>query len=164
MNATMTPTPTPVSPIKVGERAPDFTLKDQNGNVVTLASFQGKRNVVLVFYPLSFTSVCSVQMPGYSKEKPRFEDHDAQVLGISIDSAPVHKAFAESVGVDYPLLADFYPHGSVSAAYGVLRSEGYSERATFVIDKKGIIRYAEVHEIGKVPDRGPAIEALKALD
>src|SRR6267142_6521305 len=99
MNATMTPIPTPVSPIQVGERAPDFTLKDQAGNVVTLSSFQGTRNVVLVFYPLSFTSVCSVQMPGYSKEKPRFEDHDAQVLGISIDSAPVHKAFAESVGV-----------------------------------------------------------------
>ena len=166
MNATVTttPTPTPTSPIKVGEKAPDFTLRDQFGNAVTLSSFLGKRNVVLVFYPLSFTSVCAVQMPGYSKEKPRFEDHDAQILGISIDSAPVHRAFAESVGVDYPLLADFYPHGAVAAAYGVFRADGVSERATFVIDKKGIVRYAEVHPFGRVPDRGPAIEALKALD
>jgi peroxiredoxin (alkyl hydroperoxide reductase subunit C) len=155
---------TPSSPVPVGAIAPDFTLKDQAGNAVTLSSFRGKRNVVLVFYPLSFTSVCAVQMPGYSKDKPRFEDHDAQILGISIDSSPVHKAFAESVGVDYPLLADFYPHGAVATAYGVFRSEGFAERATFVIDKKGIVRWAEVHEFGKVPDRSKAIEALKALD
>ena len=153
-----------LSPAKVGTKAPDFTLKDQAGNTVTLSSFEGKRNVILVFYPLSFTSVCSVQMPGYSEDKPRFEDHDTVVLGISVDSGPVHKAFADQVGVDYPLLADFYPHGEVSSAYGVFRKEGFSERATFVIDKKGIIRWAEVHEIGKVPDRTKAIEVLKALD
>jgi mycoredoxin-dependent peroxiredoxin len=160
VNATMTQ-PTP---IQVGAQAPDFTLKDQTGSAVTLSSFRGKRNVVLVFYPLSFTSVCTVQMPGYSEDKPRFEDHDAQVLGISVDSGPVHKAFADSVGVDYPLLADFYPHGAVATAYGVFRAEGYSERATFVIDKKGTVRWAEVHELGKVPDRSKALEALKALE
>ena len=160
MNATMTAT----SPIPVGTKAPDFTLRDQFGKDVTLSSFQGKRNVVLVFYPLSFTSVCSVQMPAYSKEKPRFEENDAQVLGISVDSSPVHRAFAESVGVDYPLLADFYPHGAVAAAYGVLRPDGTAERATFVIDKAGVVRFAEVHELGRVPDRGPALEVLKALE
>ena len=159
----MTATMTQLTPIKVGERAPDFTLKDQDGNSVSLTSFQGKQNVVLVFYPLSFTSVCSVQMPGYSKERQGFEDHDAAVLGISVDSSAVHKAFAESVGVEYPLLADFYPHGAVARAYGVFRPEGFSERATFVIDKQGIVRYAEVHELGRVPDRAKAIEALGAL-
>jgi peroxiredoxin (alkyl hydroperoxide reductase subunit C) len=159
MNATMPAT----SPLPIGTKAPDFTLRDQSGNAVTLSSFQGKRNVVLVFYPLSFTSVCSVQMPTYSKEKPRFEENDAQVLGISVDSSPVHRAFAESVGVDYPLLADFYPHGAVAAAYGVLRPEGTAERATFVIDKAGIVRFAEVHDMGRVPDRGPALEVLKGL-
>ena len=159
MHATMPAT----SPLPVGTKAPDFTLRDQSGKDVTLSSFQGKRNVVLVFYPLSFTSVCSVQMPAYSKERPRFEENDAQVLGISVDSAPVHRAFAESIGVDYPLLADFYPHGAVAAAYGVLRPDGTAERATFVIDKAGVVRYAEVHELGRVPDRGPALEVLKGL-
>jgi peroxiredoxin len=159
----MTSTMTTLTPIKIGEKAPDFTLKDQSGNAVTLSSYQGKRNVVLVFYPLSFTSVCSVQMPAYSKEKGSFQEYDAEVLGISVDSSPVHKAFAESVGVEYPLLADFYPHGGVARAYGILRAEGFAERATFVIDKQGIVRYAEVHEIGKVPDRTKALDALGAL-
>jgi len=159
----MTMTVTPVTPIRIGEKAPDFTLKDQAGTAVSLSSFRGKRNVVLVFYPLSFTSVCAVQMPGYNQELQRLEDHEAQVLGISVDSSPVHRAFAESVGVEYPLLADFYPHGAVAKSYGVLRAEGFAERSTFVIDKQGIVRYAEVHEFGKVPDRAKAIEALGAL-
>jgi peroxiredoxin (alkyl hydroperoxide reductase subunit C) len=159
MNATMTQR----ASIKAGDIAPDFTLKDESGRDVTLSSFRGKLNVVLVFYPLSFTSLCSVQMPGYSKEKPRYEENDAQILGISVDSAPVHKAFAESVGVDYPLLADFYPHGAVAAAYGVLRPEGVAERATFVIDKMGIVRHAEIHDIARVPDRTKALEALKSI-
>jgi peroxiredoxin len=159
MNVTMTQR----VQIQAGDVAPDFTLKDESGRDVTLSSFRGKRNVVLIFYPLSFTSLCSVQMPGYSKDKPRYEDHDAQLLGISVDSAPVHKAFAESVGVDYPLLADFYPHGAVATAYGVLRPEGVAERATFVIDKMGIVRHAEIHDIARVPDRAQALEALKSL-
>lgn len=150
--------------LKVGDMAPDFTVPDQNGNQVTLSSFRGKKNVVLVFHPLAFTSVCTVQMPGYSKERQSFEGLDAQVLGISVDSAPAHKAWAEQIGgIDYPLLADFWPHGEVAKKYGILRDEGYSERATFVIDKKGIIRHIEVHEIGKVPDRAKLLDILKSL-
>jgi peroxiredoxin len=150
--------------LKVGDKAPDFTLPDQNNNKVTLSSFQGKKNVVLVFHPLAFTSVCAVQMPGYSKERQSFEGVDTQVLGVSVDSAPAHKAWAEQLGgIDYPLLADFFPHGEVAKKYGILRPEGFSERATFVIDKKGIIRHIEVHEIGKVPDRAKLIEFLKSL-
>jgi len=150
--------------LKVGDAAPDFTLPDQNGNKVTLSSFRGKKNVVLVFHPLAFTSVCTVQMPGYSKERQSFEGLDAQVLGLSVDSAPAHKAWAEQIGgIEYPLLADFWPHGEVAKKYGILRAEGYSERATFVIDKNGIIRHIEVHEIGKVPDRAKLIEILKTL-
>jgi len=160
MTATMTQTMT----IKAGDTAPDFTLEDQARNPVTLSSFRGKRNIVLVFYPLSFTSLCSVQVPGYNQEQPNFEEHEAQVLGISVDSSAVHKAFAESVGVEFPLLADFYPHGAVAAAYGVLRPEGFAERATFVIDKQGIVRHAEIHDIGRVPDRSKAMEALRRLD
>ena len=150
--------------LKVGDKAPDFTLADQNNNKVTLSSFQGKKNVVLVFHPLAFTSVCAVQMPGYSKERQSFEGVDTQVLGISVDSAAAHKAWAEHLGgIDYPLLADFFPHGEVAKKYGILRPEGFSERATFVIDKKGVIRHIEVHEIGKVPDRVKLIDFLKSL-
>jgi peroxiredoxin len=160
----MTDTTTQGGPIEVGSVAPDFTLRDQEGRDVSLSSFRGERNVVLVFYPMSFTSVCSVQMPGYNGSVHRWEDEEAQVLGISVDSVPVHKAFAEYVGgVDFPLLADFYPHGAVARGYGVLRENGTSERATFVIDKKGIVRYAEVHPMGSVPDRTGAIEALRAI-
>ena len=148
--------------LKVGDTAPDFTLSDQNGNKVALSSFRGKKNVVLAFHPLAFTSVCTVQMPGYSKERQSFEGLDAQVLGLSVDSAPAHKAWAEQIGgIDYPLLADFWPHGEVAKKYGILRAEGYSERATFVIDKNGIIRHIEVHEIGKVPDRAKLLDILK---
>ncbi len=160
----MTETKTQGGPLEVGSAAPDFTLKDQAGTDVTLSSYRGKKNVVLVFYPMSFTSVCSAQLPGYNQKEHRWEEQEAVVLGISIDSVPVHKAFAEYLGgVDFPLLSDFYPHGDVARRYGVLRPEGFSERATFVIDKRGIVRYAEVHPFGGVPDRSGAIDALRAL-
>ena len=152
------------STLQVGQAAPDFNLADQNGSKVTLSSFRGSKSVVLVFHPLAFTSVCAVQMPGYSKERQSFEGLEAQVLGISVDSVPTHKAWADHLGgIDYPLLADFWPHGAVAKQYGILRSEGYSERATFVIDKKGIIRHIEVHEIGKVPDRAKLVRLMKTL-
>ena len=152
------------STLQVGDKAPEFTLADQNGNKITLSGFRGSKYVVLVFHPLAFTSVCAVQMPGYSKERQSFEGLEAQVLGISVDSVPTHKAWADHLGgIDYPLLADFWPHGAVAKQYGILRSEGYSERATFVIDKKGIIRHIEVHEIGKVPDRAKLVRLMKTL-
>jgi peroxiredoxin (alkyl hydroperoxide reductase subunit C) len=153
------------STLKAGDKAPDFTLADQNGAKVTLSSFAGKKNVVLVFHPLAFTSVCAIQMPGYSKERQSFDGLETQVLGISVDSVPTHKAWVEHLGgIEYPILADFWPHGEVAKIYGVLRPEGYSERATFVIDKKGVIRHIEVHEIGKVPDRAKLLELLKTLN
>ncbi len=150
--------------LKTGDMAPDFTLSDQNGSKVALSSFRGSKNVVLVFHPLTFTSVCAIQMPGYSKERQSFDGLETQVLGLSVDSVPSHKAWADHLGgVDYPLLADFWPHGEVAKKYGILRPEGYSERATFVIDKKGVIRHIEVHEMGKVPDRAKLLEILKTL-
>jgi peroxiredoxin (alkyl hydroperoxide reductase subunit C) len=160
MEATMTRTAT----LKVGDKAPDFTLTDHHDNTVTLSSFQGKKHVALIFHPLAFTSICSVQMPGYSKEKQTLEGLDTQVLGLSVDSVPAHKAWAQQLGgIEYPMLADFYPHGEVAKKYGILRPEGFAERATFVIDKRGIIRHIEVHEIGKLPDHGKLIEVLQGL-
>ena len=150
--------------LKVGDSAPDFTLKDQEGHDVTLSSFRGKKNVVLIFHPLAFTSVCSVQMPGYNKELQTFEGLDTQVLGLSVDSSPAHRAWAEMLGgIDYPMLADFHPHGEVSKKYGIMRPEGFSERATFVIDKKGIVRGIEVHEIGTLPDHDKLLETLRSI-
>jgi len=151
--------------LKVGDKAPDFTLTDHQNQPVTLSSFQGKKNVVLIFHPLAFTSICSVQMPGYSRERQTFEGLEAQVLGLSVDSVPAHKAWADQLGgIDYPMLADFFPHGEVAKKYGILRPEGYSERATFVIDKQGIIRHIEVHEIGKLPDHAKIVEFLRGLN
>ncbi len=160
METTMTKTAT----LKVGDLAPDFTLADQNGERITLSSFRGKKHVVLVFHPLAFTSICSVQMPGYNKEKQSFEGLEAQLLGVSVDSAPAHKAWADSLGgIDYPLLADFHPHGEVAKKYGILRSEGFSERATFVIDKAGVVRHIDVHEINAVPDNGRLLAFLRSM-
>ena len=160
METTMTKTAT----LKVGDKAPDFTLADQNDERITLSSYRGKKHVVLVFHPLAFTSICSVQMPGYDKERQTFEGLEAQVLGVSVDSVPAHKAWADSLGgIDYPLLADFHPHGEVAKKYGILRSEGFSERATFVIDKVGIVRHIDVHEINAVPDNGKLIAILRSL-
>ncbi|OGP30195.1 MAG: alkyl hydroperoxide reductase [Deltaproteobacteria bacterium GWC2_42_11] len=91
-------------------------------------------------------------MPSYRDDKPRFDGYDAHVLGISVDSIPSHKAWEKTLGgLNYPLLSDFYPHGMVAEKYGVLRNEGYCERAIFIIDKQGIIRYSEVYDIGKKP-------------
>ena len=159
MEATLS-TPT----LKVGDKAPDFTLRDQNGNEVTLSNYFGKKNVVLVFYPLSFTSVCDVQMPGYNQERQTFNGLNAQVFAISVDSVPVHRIWAEQLGgIDYPVLADFWPHGEVAKRYGVLLDSGIAQRSTFIIDTNGIVRFIEIHEMGKVPDRQKVIEFLKSM-
>jgi peroxiredoxin len=160
MEATMAQTAT----LKTGDKAPDFTLTDHANKKVTLSSFFGKKNVALIFHPLAFTSVCSIQMPGYSKELQTFEGLNTQVLGLSVDSVPAHKAWAEQLGgIDYPMLSDFHPHGEVAKKYGIFRPEGYAERATFVIDTKGIVRHIEVHEIGQLPDQAKLIEVLRGL-
>ena len=160
MEATLTKTET----LSVGDPAPDFTLHDQDNQPVTLSTFRGKKNVVLVFHPLAFTSICSIQMPGYSKERQTFDGFDAQVLGVSVDSVPVHRAWADHLGgIDYPLLADFWPHGEGARRYGILRPDGLSERATFVIDKQGIVRGIEIHEFGVLPDHDKMMATLREL-
>jgi peroxiredoxin (alkyl hydroperoxide reductase subunit C) len=153
--------------LKVGDQAPDFELSSHRGGErVRLGGFRGKKNVVLAFYPLDWTPVCSVHMPAYEAEIGDFERYDTQVLGISVDSAPSHTAFAKSLGgiEKYPLLADFNPKGEVAKAYGVYIDEkGYSERAIFIIDKEGILRYIDVHKIGEAPENGQLLEVLREL-
>lgn len=138
--------------LKVGDRAPDFTLPSISGEKISLSQYRGKRNVVISFVPAAWTPVCSDQWPGYNLVKDIFDGHDAILLGITVDNIPTLYAWTRPMGdLWFPVLSDFWPHGKVAQKYGVLRSTGVSERALFVIDKNGIIRYIDVHDINKRP-------------
>ena len=103
-------------------------------------------------------------MPSYSEQLDRFEGYNAQVVGISIDHKPASAKWVESLGgLDYPILSDFWPHGAVAQKYGVLRKEGYAERAVFIIDKDGVVRYIDVHDIGEQPDEEQIFDELRKL-
>jgi peroxiredoxin/glutaredoxin len=139
--------------LHVGDKAPDFTLPSHLDKEITLSDLRGK-NVVLVFFPMAWTPVWTNQIPSYEADLAKFAGFNAQVLGISIDHVPCLKAWAQSLGgISYPLLSDFWPHGRVAEKYGVLRHhEGRSERAIFIIDTQGIIRYIDIHDIDEQPD------------
>ena len=151
--------------VKKGVQAPNFSLPSVSGEKVSLSQFRGKKNVVLSFVPAAWTPVCSDQWPGYNIAKDIFEQNDAILLGITVDNVPTLYAWTNQMGkLWFPVLSDFWPHGAVAKKYGVLRSSGVSERALFVIDKKGIIRYIDVHDINKRPpleDLAAALEKLK---
>lgn len=149
--------------IEVGRKAPDFTLRNPDDEDVTLSSFRGRKNVVLVFYTLAFSEVCTTQFTQVRDSGERYADSDAQVLGISVDSRYVQGRFAQELGLtDAVLLADFEPKGAVSRAYGVYREEnGFSGRATFVIDKEGIVQGVSLTENpGRLPDEEQHFAAL----
>ena len=142
-------------------KAPDFTLPSISGEKVTLSEYRGKKNVVLSFVPAAWTPVCSDQWPGYNITKSFFEKYDAFLLGITVDNIPTLFAWTQEMGgLWFPVLSDFYPHGAVSQKYGILRSSGVSERALFIIDKGGIIRYIDIHDINTRP---PFEELVKEL-
>jgi peroxiredoxin (alkyl hydroperoxide reductase subunit C) len=150
--------------VKAGDRAPDFTLKAVSGETVSLRQYRGKKNVVVSFIPAAWTPVCSDQWPGYNIVKDIFDKHDAILLGISVDNLPTLFSWTNQMGnLWFPVLSDFWPHGKVAASYGVLRSDGVSERALFVIDKKGIIRYIDVHDINKRPPLEDLVKELEKL-
>jgi len=150
--------------LKIGDEAPDFNLTSHLDTRVTLSQFRGKKNVVLAFYPLNWTPVCSGQIPGYQEVLNRFDEFDTQILGISVDSTPSHQSWAYTMGgIDYPLLSDFWPHGAVAEKYGVMTDAGFTERALFVIDKQGIIRYIDHHDLNHEPDPEELFKELKKL-
>ena len=150
--------------VKVGEPAPQFTLKSVSGEMISLKQYQGKKNIVISFVPAAWTPVCSDQWPGYNIVKDMFEQYDAVLLGITVDNIPTLFSWTNQMGsLWFPVLSDFWPHGSVAEKYGVLRSDGTSERALFVIDKKGIIRYIDVHDINKRPQFEDLIRELEKL-
>jgi peroxiredoxin (alkyl hydroperoxide reductase subunit C) len=151
--------------VKKGQPAPDFTLPSISGENISLGQYRGKKNVVLSFVPAAWTPVCSDQWPGYNIAKDIFEQNEAILLGITVDNVPTLYAWTNQMGkLWFHVLSDFWPHGGVAKKYGVLRSNGVSERALFVIDKEGIIRYIDVHDINKRPpleDLAAALEKLK---
>jgi peroxiredoxin len=150
--------------VRVGDPAPDFTLPSVSGEKVTLSQYRGMKKVVLSFVPAAWTPVCSDQWPGYNIVKDLFDRNDATLLGITVDNIPTLFAWTNQMGkLWFPVLSDFYPHGKVALTYGVLRSDGTSERALFVIDKKGIIRYIDVHDINKRPPLESLIRELEKL-
>ena len=150
--------------VKVGDRAPDFTLPSVSGEKVSLSQFRGKKNVVLSFVPAAWTPVCSDQWPGYNIAKDIFEQNNAILLGITVDNIPTLFAWTNQMGqLWFPVLSDFWPHGAVAKRYGVLRSNGVSERALFVIDNEGILRYIDVHDINKRPPLEDLVGALEKL-
>lgn len=150
--------------LKVGNRAPDFTLKAVSGETVSLRQYRGKKNVVISFVPAAWTPVCSDQWPGYNIVKDIFDRHDAILLGISVDNIPTLFSWTNQMGnLWFPVLSDFWPHGKVASMYGVLRADGVAERALIVINKKGIIRYIDVHDINKRPSLEDLVKELEKL-
>ena len=151
-------------PIEVGAEAPDFTLKDQNGQEVQLSSFRGVKNVLLVFYPLAFTGTCQGELCSVRDNLNDFVNDALQLLTVSVDSSPSHKVWAERERYQFPLLADFWPHGAVAQAYGVFNEErGYANRGTFLVDKAGVVRFAEMTGPGQARDQDGWRKAIAAL-
>jgi peroxiredoxin (alkyl hydroperoxide reductase subunit C) len=139
--------------VKIGEPAPDFTLPSVSGEKISLSQFRGKKNVVISFVPAAWTPVCSDQWPGYNIVKALFDENEAILLGITVDNIPTLYAWTKQMGkLWFSVLSDFWPHGAVASQYGVLRSDGVSERALFFIDKNGIISDIQVSDINKRPD------------
>ena len=158
-----------ISTLRIGDRAPDFTLPAVDGGSISLSQYLGKKNVVLSFVPAAWTPVCTYQWPVYDLAKDIFDDNDATLLGITVDNIPTLYAWTRAMSNDdnglwFPVLSDFNPHGRVSKTYGVLRSEGFSERALFVIDKKGVIRFIDIHDINERPPLMTLREALENLN
>ena len=151
-------------PIDVGATAPDFTLKDQNNQEVSLADFKGRKAVLLVFYPLAFTGTCQGELTEVRDNISAYANDRVQVLTVSVDSTHSHKVWAEREGYDFPLLADFWPHGAVAQSYGVFfDAAGFANRGTFLIDTEGVVRFAEMRGPGEARDQSTWRAALDAL-
>jgi mycoredoxin-dependent peroxiredoxin len=149
---------------EVGTEAPDFSLKDQNNQEVTLSSFRGKRNVLVVFYPFAFSGICTNELCSVRDDLPNFQNDDVQILAISVDHPFTLKAWSDAQGYDFPLLADFWPHGEVATAYGVFNdTRGMALRGTFLVDKEGIVRFSEVNQPGDARDQGGWKKAVAEL-
>ncbi len=151
--------------VNAGQEAPDFTLPSVSGKKITLSDYRGKKNVVLSFVPAAWTPVCSHQWPGYNIAKDAFDENNTILLGITVDNLPTLYAWTQQMGqVWFEVLSDFWPHGGVAAAYGVLRSDGIAERALFFINKEGNIIAVAVMDINQKPDMKNCSAELEKLN
>ncbi len=138
--------------VEAGKKAPDFTLRAIDGSRVTLSDYRYNKNVVISFIPAAWTPVCSDQWPGYNLARPLFEQHNAILLGISVDNRATLFSWTRQMGdLWFPVLSDFWPHGAVADSFGVLRSDGTAERALIFIDRQGVITHIHVSDINKRP-------------
>lgn len=150
--------------LEIGQAAPNFELKDQHGNTVTLDSFKGKKNVVVLFYPFSFTGICTGELCAMRDDLSAFQNENVELLAISCDSVPTQRVFADQEGYKFPVLSDFWPHGATSKAYGVFNEErGCAVRGTFIIDKQGVIRWQVINGIGDARNVADYKAALATL-
>jgi len=150
--------------LKVDDYAPDFTLPTHNEGELNIKWYRGRKNVVLAFYPGDWTPVCASQIPEYQNQIQQFEKYNTQLLAISVDSIPSHKAWAKSFGgLSFPLMSDYFPHGEVAQKYGVLNHRGYAERVIFVIDMNGKIKYIEKASLKDLPDNEKLFKILANL-
>ncbi len=149
---------------EVGTEAPDFTLKDQNNQEVSLSSFRGARNVLVVFYPFAFSGICTGELCAVRDDLSSFQNADVQILALSVDHPFALKAWSDAQGYEFPLLADFWPHGDVAKSYGVFNDgAGFALRGTFLVDKTGTVKFAEVNGPGEARDQDAWKKALAAV-
>ncbi len=150
--------------LTIGQAAPDFEVNNQNGEKVSLSSFKGEKNVVLLFYPFSFTGTCTGELCAVRDDLSAFQNESVQVLAISCDSMFTQRIFAEKESYSFPVLSDFWPHGAVAKAYGVFEeTRGCAVRGTFIIDKTGIVRWQVINGMGDARNVGDYKAAIAAL-
>jgi peroxiredoxin (alkyl hydroperoxide reductase subunit C) len=150
--------------LTVGQVAPDFTLKDQHGKLVTLSAFRGAKNVVVVFYPFAFSGICTGELCEIRDDLGAFESDEVQVLAVSCDHMFTQRAWSDAQGYFFPVLSDFWPHGETAQAYGVFRqSAGSALRGTFLIDREGVVRWTLVSPTSERRDFSGYHAALKEL-
>lgn len=150
--------------VTVGDEAPDFELKDQTGKPVRLSDYRGKKAVVLVFYPFAFSGICTGELCTIRDRIEQFSNDDVETLAVSVDAPPALKAFGAKEGLEFPLLADFWPHGQVAEQYGVFNEKvGAAERGTFVIDKDGTVVYSVHNGLGEARDDEAYLAALEQV-
>ncbi|HEY0639253.1 MAG TPA: peroxiredoxin [Pseudonocardiaceae bacterium] len=151
-------------PLEVGTTAPEFTLKDQNNQQISLSGLRAERNVLVVFYPFAFTGVCTGELCQLRDDLDAFVNDDVVTVAISTDPVFSLKVFAEREGYEFSLLSDFWPHGAVAQAYGVFNeAAGMANRGTFLVDRGGIIRFAEMNQPGEARDQTEWKKALASL-
>ncbi len=153
-----------MTPVPVGQQAPDFELNDQHGQPVRLSSFRGRGPVLLVFYPFAFTGVCGGELHALEEARAELAAQDVTILSVSVDSMYAQRVYADREGFGFPMLADFWPHGGVASAYGILHEEaGVALRGSFLIDIEGTVRWTTLNQIPDARDIDEVKAAVRGL-